>query len=48
MRARTNRLRDLLPIVPRLLDTLPDVKRDAATWIGSKVTGRTALHNPVL
>jgi len=48
MRARTNRLRDLLPIVPRLLDTLPDVKRDAATWIGSKVTGRTALHNPEL
>ena len=35
MRARSNRLRDLLPIVPRLLGTLPDVKRGEVTWIGS-------------
>jgi len=33
MRARTNRLRDLLPIVPRLLGALPHVKRGEVMWI---------------
>ena len=33
MRARTNRLRDLLPIVPRLLGALTHVKRGEVMWI---------------
>lgn len=34
VRASTNRLHDLLPLVPRILDALPVAKRGEVTWVG--------------
>lgn len=34
LRAPTNRLRDLLPLVPRILEALPIAKRGEVTWVG--------------
>ena len=34
LRARTNRLADLRPLVPKLLAVLPSVKLGAVTYIG--------------
>ena len=36
VRASTNRLRDLLPLVPRILDELPLAKRGEVTWGGDE------------
>lgn len=33
LRARSNRLRDLRPLVPKLLQTLPRAKCGQATWL---------------
>ena len=35
LRAHTNRLRDLRPLVPELLTTLPSAKRGDVLWIGA-------------
>ena len=33
LRARSNRLADLRPLVPRLLEVLPVARRGAVTWV---------------
>ena len=33
LRARSNRLADLRPLVPRLLEVLPSAKRGDVTWV---------------
>ena len=33
LRARSNRLQDLRPLVPKLLEVLPTVKRGEALWV---------------
>jgi hypothetical protein len=35
IRARTNRLRDLVPLVPKILDALTDPQRGKALFIGN-------------
>lgn len=35
LRARSNRLQDLRPLVPKLLEILPKVKRGEALWVSS-------------
>ena len=35
IRAPTNRLHDLLPLVPRILGVLPIAKRGEVTWVGN-------------
>jgi len=34
LRAHSNRLKDLLPLVPKMLALLPAAKRGEALWIG--------------
>lgn len=34
LRARTNRLVDLRPLIPKLLGVLPSAKRGEVTWVG--------------
>ena len=34
VRASSNRLHDLLSLVPRILDALPGAKRGEVTWVG--------------
>ena len=34
LRAQTNRLRDLSPLVPKLLELLPTARRGEALWVG--------------
>jgi len=34
LRAPSNRLADLRPLVPKLLDAIPNAKRGEVTWIG--------------
>jgi hypothetical protein len=34
LRARSNRLQDLRPLVPKLLELLPTAKRGEALWVG--------------
>ena len=34
VRASTNRLHDLLPVVSRILEALPTAKRGEVTWVG--------------
>jgi len=36
LRARSNRLADLRPLIPQLLATLPVAKRGEVTWVGSE------------
>lgn len=33
LRARTNRLADLRPLIPKLLEVLPNAKRGEVTWV---------------
>lgn len=34
LRARSNRVQDLRPLVPKLLEVLPTAKRGEALWVG--------------
>ena len=38
LRAPSNRLRDLRPLVPKLLELLPEAKRGDVLWIGAEIS----------